>query len=158
MTNVGIAFAIVLMALTFTGCGSQSIPEPKREPLRAQSPEVAAPATPCRRTGRTTMVRGDCPVDWDGQTVRVSGTCDVTPGRSSAGSCLRLQISPPGGTCIITDYQVRLVCNRTDTTLLKRSGKVLINGPTECQIFQQADSTAVGLASTRYSPVVCEAG
>ena len=93
-------------------------------------------------------------LEWDGRAIRVEGTCQVTPGTSSAGACLRLQISPPNGACIISDYRVRLVCNRTDATLL-RSGKVHINGPTECPIFQTAESTMAGFASTRYSPVAC---
>lgn len=108
---------------------------------------------------RVSKIRRIRNVDWDGRAIRVEGTCHVTPGISSAGACLRLQIFPPHGACIIRDkhhfrHDVRLVCSRTDATLLK-NGKVHINGPTECPIFQQDGLTALGLASTRY--VVCRA-
>lgn len=85
-------------------------------------------------------------VDWDGRAVQVEGNCSAMPGTSSNGPCLRLQIAPPGGACIIRDYSLRLVCDRLDATLLN-SGKVRINGFTECG----------GLSTRRYSPVVCKA-
>ena len=87
-------------------------------------------------------------VEWDGQAIRVEGTsCRVTLGTSSRGACLRLQISPPGGACIISDYGVRRVCERLDITLLK-NGEQHTNSHTECE----------RVSSRRYSPVVCEAG
>ena len=87
-------------------------------------------------------------VEWDGHAIRVEGTsCRVTPGTSSRGACLRLQISLPGGACIISDYGVRRVCERLDITLLK-NGEQHTNGHTECE----------GESSRSYSPVVCEAG
>ena len=141
MRNFATAFAIVLVASMFTGCASQPTLEPKRETARtAATPEMAAPANSCRQSGRTTMVRGSCPVDWDGQTVRVSGTCEVTPGTSSKGPCLRLQIKAASGDCIVspgaatpavsTEEIIRWIgegqpgailrsCRKLDATLLK---------------------------------------
>lgn len=84
-------------------------------------------------------------VEWDGHAIRVEGTCHVTPGTSSRGACLRLQISPPGGACIVSDYGVRRVCKRLDITLLLKNREQHINGHTECE----------GESSTRYSPVRC---
>ena len=87
---------IVLASFMFIGCASHPIPETTREVVRtAAAPEVAAPVASCRPSGRTTMVRGagNCPVAWNGQTVRVSGNVDVTPGTTERGvPCLRLQI------------------------------------------------------------------
>ena len=87
---------IVLASFMFIGCASHPIPETTREVARtAPAPQVAAPVASCRPSGRTTMVRGggDCPVAWDGRTVRVSGNVDVTPGTNERGvPCLRLQI------------------------------------------------------------------
>lgn len=94
-------------------------------------------------------------VEWDGRAVRVEGNCSATSGTSTKGSCLRLQISPPGGACIIGDYRLRLVCDRLDATLLN-GGEVRVNGFTECDVFAQGGSTQLGLSTTRYSPIVCK--
>ena len=147
METVARAPAAVLVALVvFTfGCASEPIPDPVRETARtAATPEVAAPANSCLQSGRTTMVRGDCPVDWDGETVRVYGSCDVTPGTTSAGRpCLRLQVKATSGDCIVRPEAVttpavsieRVIlwiregrpgailrsCRELDATLLKNS-------------------------------------
>ena len=88
-------------------------------------------------------------VEWDGRSIRIEGTCRVTPGTLSKekGACLRLQISPPGGACIVGDNWFRRVCTRLDGTLLLKSLEWRINGHTECEEE----------SSTSYSPVVCEA-
>lgn len=81
-----------------SGTGGGAKHPTTQEPARqrtAAAPEVAARVASCRRSGRTTMVRGagNCPVAWNGQTVRVSGNVDVTPGTTERGvPCLRLQI------------------------------------------------------------------
>lgn len=113
------AVLVALVALTFAGCASQPIPEPART---AATPEVAAPGSSCRQSGRTTMVRGDCSVDWGSETVRVSGACDVTPGTTSAGpegrSCLRLQFQAGSGGCTVKPWWVLSDCGTFDATLL----------------------------------------
>lgn len=128
MRNIATALAVVFVASMSTGCVSRSMPEPKRGTVgMAAMPEVAAPANSCRQSGRTTMVRGDCPVDWGGQTVHVSGTCDVTPGTSSKGSCLRLQIKAGAGRCTVSPGLSQPLFGRLDATLLK-NGKLHVQG------------------------------
>ena len=132
MRNFATALAIVLVASTFTGYASQPTPEPKRDTVRtAETPETATPVNSCHQSGRTTMVQGDCPVDWDGQTVRVSGTCDVTPGTSSKGSCLRLQIKAESGSCTVSPGVSLPACGRLDATLLK-NGDLHVQGGSAC--------------------------
>lgn len=112
--------ALALLAM-LAGCASNATPEPVRETARtAATPEV----NPCRQSGRTTMVRGECTVDWEGEIVRVSGDCDVTPGRTQEDRpCLRLSIS--AGDCSVnapgrqTSSLLVTSCRELDATLLK---------------------------------------
>lgn len=69
-------------------------------------------------------------VEWDHRAIRVEGTCQATPGTSSRGACLRLQLK--SGSCIISEYGLSLVeCGRLDATLLK-SGELHIHGSIAC--------------------------
>lgn len=155
------AVLVALVALTFAGCASQPIPEPTRT---AATPEVAAPAAPassCRQAGRTTMVRGDCPIVWDGETVRVSGACDVTPGTTSAGrSCLRLQTKAASADCSVGPW-VRLSSCTADfvATLLKKNGELheLHEGTGDCRVVMRPGSTVQPalVSIIRPAEVVC---
>ena len=144
MRNIATALAAVLAAFMFTGCASA--PERHGMALAAAAPEADEPANSCRQSGRTTMVRGDCAVDWDGQTVRVSGTCNVTPGTSSQGSCLRLQVEAAQPGC--TGPWGSLTCTGLDAALLK-NGDLHVHGGMACETGHFEGNLHVG------SSVVC---
>lgn len=110
------AVLVALVALTFAGCASQPIPEPART---AATPEVAAPGSSCRQSGRTTMVRGDCSIDWDGETVLVRGTVDATLGASAKGPCLRLQ-TKDASPLTVTPYG-KFSCGGLDPALMEEA-------------------------------------
>lgn len=148
MRNTATALAAILVAFMFTGCTSE--PERRETARTAATPEVAVNS--CRQSGRTTMVRGDCLVDWDGQTVRVSGTCDVTPGMSSQGSCLRLQINAAPGGCIVSpqaslspwaSLERPLQCEAIDAALLK-NGTLHVQNERSCKVLVSRGSIGDG--------------
>ena len=85
-------------------------------------PEPAAPANSCRQSGGTTMVRGVCTFNWDGGTVQISGTCDVTPGADSRGPFLRLQTKAAPGDCAVSPGPVLLQCRNLDAVLRLKNG------------------------------------
>ena len=84
--------------------------------------EPAAPANSCRHSGGTTMVRGGCTFNWDGGTVQISGTCDVTPGADSRGPFLRLQTKAVPGDCAVNPGPVLLQCRNLDVVLRLKNG------------------------------------
>ena len=148
--------ALALLAM-LAGCASNATPEPVRETARtAATPEV----NPCRQSGRTTMVRGECTVDWEGEIVRISGDCDVTPGRTQEDRpCLRLSIS--AGDCsvnapgrqtssLFVDPSLLVMltsCRELDATLLKNGD---LFGTSEEGGCGAASSGSIALNSPHY--------
>lgn len=98
-------------------------------------PEPAAPANSCRQSGGTTMVRGVCTFNWDGGSVQVSGTCDVTPGTDSRGPFLRLQTEAAPGDCAVNPGPVLLQCRNLDAVLRLKSG-ALETDSISCSVLQ----------------------
>lgn len=115
MRNIATVLAAVLVAFMFTGCASA--PERRETALMAATAEAEQPANSCRQSGRTTIVRGDCPVAWDGQTVRVRGTVDVTPGTSQGRPCLRLQTKDASPVTVSSYGEFR--CGGLDPALME---------------------------------------
>lgn len=108
---------------------------------------------------RVSQVRQVRNIEWDGRAIHVEGTCEVTPGTSAKGACLRVQIkSPSGGACIInggscnSDYGLDVKCNGPLDATLLRNGDLHVG---RHGVFSCAGPGGCGGQSSG-SPVVCE--
>ena len=158
-----LALIITVPLAGLTGCASQQGATAQAAPApTASRATVVAPTNSCRQSGRTTMVRGDCPIAWDGYAVRVEGTCDVTPGTSSKGACLRQRIVGPNGGCEVIGVSAE------GTSVL--AGVYLCRHGTEARFFENGDfyvpsdssdsgpcsSVAISRDTTSDRAVLCE--
>lgn len=113
--------AIMTLLACLAGCATGAAGtggSAERTDVRAKNPTTQEQVLPVRH------------VEWDRLPVRIEGACQATPGTSSQGACLRLQLK--SGSCIIREYGLSLVeCGRLDATLLK-SGELHIHGSIAC--------------------------